>query len=175
MSYEEMYETPLVEHAALHRDLVEESLAQRSTEVEGSQAPSTTNGTPNQNPDSVDSAPAVVERGRNRSSVPRQRSIDESMDQGRRQDLDRLWASFFYEANIAFNVVRHPAFIKAVTETAAAGFNYKPPSYNALRTKMIGEKKIAVDKVVSNRTSASIDIYGATICSDGWFDTNSRP
>lgn len=38
MSYEEMYETPLVEHAALHRDLVEESLAQRSTEVEGSQA-----------------------------------------------------------------------------------------------------------------------------------------
>lgn len=116
-----------------------------------------------------------MERGRNRSSVPRQRSIDESLDQGRRHDLDRLWASFFYEANIAFNVVRHPAFIKAVTETAAIGFNYKPPSYNALRTKMIGEKKIAVDKMVSNRTSASIDIYGATICSDGWSDTNSRP
>lgn len=52
-----------------------------------------------------------------------------------------LWSSFFYEANVAFNVAKHPAFIKAVSTMVAAEFDYNPPSYNAMRTRHIKEKK----------------------------------
>ena len=101
--------------------------------------------------------------------------MDEALQLGLRQKLDNMWASFFYEANIAFNVVRHPAFVNAVRETAAAGFLYQPPAYNAVRTKLIDVKKAVVTKMVSERTRNSISQYGATICSDGWSDTNIRP
>lgn len=130
--------------------------------------------TPN-NPDSVDSTPTTVETRRTAPQVSRQWSMDEALQVGTRQKLNKLWASFFYEANIAFNVVRHPAFVKAVKETAAAGFVYQPPSYNAVRTKMIDTKLDAVKTMVSERTKTSIQHYGATICSDGWSDTNTRP
>ena len=74
--------------------------------------------------------------------------MDESMQIALRVNLDKMWASFFYEANIAFNVARHPAFIKAVKETAASGLRYQPPSFNALRTKWIEPKRVEVAKMV---------------------------
>ena len=40
---------------------------------------------------------------------------------------------------------------------------------------MIDVKKAAVKKVVEDRTKNSINQYGATICSDGWSNTNTRP
>lgn len=42
-----------------------------------------------------------------------QRSMEKSLDLASR-NLDKKWASLFYEANIVFNVVRHPTFISAV-------------------------------------------------------------
>ena len=125
-------------------------------------------------PDSVDSTPTIVERRRTVPSVFRHRSMDEALRLGLRQNLDKLWASFFYEANVALNVVRHPAFVKAVKETTTAGFVYQPPSYNAVYTKIIGVKKATVTSMVSERTRNSINQYGATICSDGWSDTHTR-
>jgi len=138
--------------------------------------PCSTNGVQNPTPDSIDSTGATVERKRNVPSISRQRSIDEWLQLVRRQELDVLWASFFYESNIAFKVVRHSTFIKAVTETAGTQVpNYHLPSYNALRMKMIVAKDLAVKAVVSERMRASISQYGVTICSDGWFDKNFRP
>ena len=55
---------------------------------------------------------------RSSGSGRRQKSMEESLDLASRQSLDKKWASFFYEANIAFNVVRHPAFVSAVQDTA---------------------------------------------------------
>ena len=136
--------------------------------------PSATNEPLNPLPDSVESTPTVIER-RSTPTMSRQMSMDESMQIALRVNLDKMWASFFYEANIAFNVARHPAFIKAVKETAASGLRYQPPSFNALRTKWIEPKRVEVAKMVSDRTKHSIENYGATICSDGWSDTNSRP
>ena len=43
------------------------------------------------------------------------------------KDLDEKWASFFYDANVPFNVGRHPLFVVAANATASVGFNYKPP------------------------------------------------
>jgi hypothetical protein len=39
----------------------------------------------------------------------------------KRNELDEKWAAFFYEANVPFNVVRHPTFIAAVEATLKAG------------------------------------------------------
>jgi hypothetical protein len=46
--------------------------------------------------------------------------------------LDEKWAAFFYESNVAFNVVRHLAFVAAVKATSTAGFDYTLPSYHAM-------------------------------------------
>ena len=47
----------------------------------------------------------------------RQRSLPEGFNASMKEILDRVWALAFYEANIPFNVVRHPTFIHAVHET----------------------------------------------------------
>ena len=161
-------EVPLVPEAVLETTVDERIMIEPANEAGPSQR------TPN-HPDSVDSTPTTGETRRTTPTVSRQWSMDEAFQVVTRQKLNKLWASFFYEANIAFNVVRHPAFIKAVKETAATGFAYHPPSYNAVRTKMIDNKLDAVKLMVSERTKNSINHYGATICSDGWSDTNSRP
>ena len=63
---------------------------------------------------------------------------------------------------------RHPAFVAVMNATASAGFNYKLPSYNALRTTLIGSKKLEVEAEVKRVTSFSIETYGVSLCSDGW-------
>jgi hypothetical protein len=36
------------------------------------------------------------------------------------KELDEKWATFFYESNVAFNVVRHPTFVVAMQATSLA-------------------------------------------------------
>ena len=48
----------------------------------------------------------------------RQLNITEGFNTSTKQYLDRMWAMAFYEANLPFNIVRHPAFVYAVRETA---------------------------------------------------------
>ena len=89
--------------------------------------------------------------------------------------MEEKWASFFYDANVLFNVDRHAAFVEGVNATALAGFNYKPPSYNALRTTLIESKKMEVEAKVKKATSFSIETYGISLCSDGWDNVVHRP
>ena len=67
-----------------------------------------------------------------RSCSMEQLELDEVYKLNKQKELDEKWASFFYDVNVPFNVDGHPAFVEAVNVTASAGFNYKPPSYNAL-------------------------------------------
>ena len=97
----------------------------------------------------------------------RQQELDEVYQLNKRKELDEKWTSFFYDANIPFNVGRYPTFIEAVNATALAGFNYKPPSYNALRTTLIESKKMEVEAEVKKAISFSIETYGVSLCSDG--------
>ena len=76
--------------------------------------------------------------------------------------------SFFCDANVPFNVGRHPTFVEAMKATALAGFNYKPPLYNALQTTLIESKKMEVKAEVKKAISFSIETYGVFLCSDGW-------
>ena len=70
---------------------------------------------------------------------------------------------------------RHLAFVEAVNATASASFNYKLPSYNALRTTLIESKKLEVEAEVKKATSFSIETYGVSLCSDGWDNVVHRP
>ena len=130
-------------------------------------------GTPEGGPSEPSNPPSQV--GSCTPRTLRQQDMSEAYKIAKRKDLDGKWASFFYEANVAFNTVRHPAFINAVNATAQVGFDYKPPSYNAMRTTLIGPKKKQVADKIEERTLQCINTYGATICCDGWVNVTHRP
>lgn len=110
-----------------------------------------------------------------RSNSLRQQQMNEAFNIAKRKELDETWASFFYEANVPFNVVRHPSFIRAVRATSQAGFDYGPPAYNAIRTIHLEPKRKQVETDIRQKTDKSIEKYGATICTDGWDNVVHRP
>ena len=81
----------------------------------------------------------------------------------KQKELDEKWATFFYKANVAFNVVRHPSFVTAVRATLQARFDYDPPSYHAMRIILVKPRRKHVEEEVKRATKQSIEIYGATI------------
>src|SRR5579875_3745669 len=80
-----------------------------------------------------------------RSGSMRQRRMEDAYNIAKRKELDEKWASFFYTANVPFNVARHPAFIEAVRATSVARFEYIPPTYHQIRTKYIAPKRLQVE------------------------------
>jgi hypothetical protein len=97
-----------------------------------------------------------------------QQDMNKAYHTTKRKELDEKWTTFFYEANAAFNVVRHPAFVVAMQATLLAWFDYEPSSYHVMRTPFIEPTKKHVDIVVKKATKLSIEIYSATICTNGW-------
>jgi hypothetical protein len=110
-----------------------------------------------------------------RPSTLRQQHMSEAYHTAKRKELDEKWANFFYQANVAFNVVRHPSFTAAVRATLLARFDYEPPSYHAMRTTLIEPTKKHIEAEVKKATKQSIKVYGATICTDGWDNITRRP
>jgi hypothetical protein len=70
----------------------------------------------------------------------------------KQKELDEKWANFFYQANVPFNVVRHPSFTIGVQATLLARFDYEPPSYHAMRTTLIEPTKKHVEVEVKKAT-----------------------
>ena len=106
----------------------------------------------------------------------RQLSMTEGFNTSTKQLLDKAWSTAFYEANIPFNVTRHPAFVNAVRETARLRMPaYTPPSFNAIRTKLLTTKKADLERQIKERLGNSIAKYGVTICCDGWDNVQNRP
>ena len=105
-----------------------------------------------------------------------QRSLFEGFNASTKEILDKIWASVFYKANISFNVVRHPMFIHAVHETTRLRMpTYRPPSYNAVRTRLLIAKRVDVEKKVQEKLGNSVGKYGVTICCDGCDNVQNRP
>jgi hypothetical protein len=103
-----------------------------------------------------------------RPSTLRQQHMSEAYHTTKRKELDEKWANFFYQANVAFNVVKYPSFTATMRATSLARFDYEPPSYHAMRTTLIEPTKKHVEAEVKKATKQSIEVYGATICTDGW-------
>ena len=105
-----------------------------------------------------------------------QLNISKGFNASTKQHFDSVWATAFYEANIPFNVVRHPAFVNAVRETVRHRMlAYKPPSYNAIRTTLLAAKKKNLDKQLKEKLGNSVDKYSVTLCCDGWDNVQNWP
>jgi hypothetical protein len=52
---------------------------------------------------------------------------------------------------------------------------YTPPSYNAIRTKLLTAKMVDLDRQVKEKMGNSVDKYGVTICCDGWDNVQNKP
>ena len=52
---------------------------------------------------------------------------------------------------------------------------YRPPSYNAVRIRLLTAKRVDVEKKVEENLGNSIGKYGVTICCDGWDNIQNRP
>ena len=52
---------------------------------------------------------------------------------------------------------------------------YRPPLYNAVRTRLLSAKRVDVEKKVEEKLGNSIGKYGVTICCDGWNNVHNRP
>jgi hypothetical protein len=126
-------------------------------------------------PSQSQAEPSMAASNTLRSSGLRQQHMNEAYYIAKRKQLDEKWATFFYEANVAFTIVQHPLFVAAVRATSQARFDYDPPSYHAMRTTLIKSRRKHVEEEVKKATKQSIEIYGATICTDGWDNVTRRP
>ena len=104
-----------------------------------------------------------------------QHSLPKGFNASTKEILDKVWALAFYEANIPFNVVRHPTFIHTVWETIRLQMPaYTPPSYNAVHTRLLIAKRIDAEKKVEEKLGNFIGKYGVTIYCDGWDNVRNR-
>jgi hypothetical protein len=95
--------------------------------------------------------------------------MNEAYHTTKRKELDEKWANVFYQANVPFNVVRHPLLSQPCKQ------HYEPPSYHAMRTTFIEPTKKHIEAKVQKATKQSIEVYGATICTDKWDNVTHRP
>ena len=105
-----------------------------------------------------------------------QLKITKGFNTSTKQYLDRVWVMAFYKANLLFNIVRHPAFVYVVHKTACHQMPaYIPPLYKTIRTKLLIARKVDLDREVKEKMGNSIEIYGITICCDGWNNMLNQP
>jgi hypothetical protein len=68
--------------------------------------------------------------------------LPEVFQEVERQELNKAWARFFYEANISFVVSKNKTFKEAVRKTAEfCGGIYVLPSYHDLQWKFLVQAK----------------------------------
>lgn len=92
-----------------------------------------------------------------------------------REEADKECAMMFYTGMISFNFARNPHFTKFFQRLANGNLHgYVPPSYKRLRTTLIAQMRAHVDKLLQPIRD-SWTKKGASICSDGWQDLQSRP
>jgi hypothetical protein len=98
--------------------------------------------------------------------------MNEAYHIAKRKELDEKWATFFYKANVAFNVVRHPSFVAAMRATSQVRFDSIISCYendlNQTKKKTHGRRGKEGYEVIHRDLRA-------TICTDGWDNVIRRP
>jgi hypothetical protein len=90
-----------------------------------------------------------------------------------KENLDKKWATFFYEANNPFNVAYHLTFIDVVKSTFDYKILYKLSSYHIIWIQLLKSSKNNLSRLMTNKTKNSIHKYWAVICSNEWDNINS--
>ena len=105
----------------------------------------------------------------------RQAGISEGFQEEKRRELDKIWAKFFYEANIPFSIARNSTFKEAIRRTSDFRAPYAPPSYNDLRKKLLVQAKNELGAVLEGKMANSVRKFGATLTFDGWSSCTNQP
>lgn len=111
------------------------------------------------------------------SAKKRQSSLEESLGEFSRQDLDNQWAKAFYKNGLSFRTADDCEFRKAVKMTSQlysrSGKGDDKPAYaNPERHRIGGSLLVGVDVKLSEEVATSMahdyQMFGATYLSDGW-------
>lgn len=81
------------------------------------------------------------------------------------------WADLMH---CCFVQARSRYFLNMVDAIARHGSGYKPPSSEALRSRLLVEAVHDIDQELEQLVDTAKDL-GSTITSDGWSDARSRP
>ena len=110
-------------------------------------------------------------------------SVDLSRKQGQQsffaaklpsEKADLKVAMMFYETGTPFNIARQAAWDEmwdAAREAWLVDRSWKPPGYNALRTKLLdkAEELMVEEKKILDQDKKT---FGVLLTSDGWSDVN---
>ncbi|KAL6587766.1 hypothetical protein OROMI_000744 [Orobanche minor] len=92
-----------------------------------------------------------------------------------RDQLDQEIARMFYTRGLPFNLARNPHYLRSYTFAATHSIaGYVPPGYNKLRTTLLLQEKVHVERLLLPLKSTWKE-KGVTIVSDGWSDPTRKP
>ena len=111
----------------------------------------------------------------NARAAPPQPTIEQAFASSKKQATDQAVARFCYATGVPFNALVSPYFADMLTAVAAHGPGYKPPGINQLREKLLEDELANVKGAVKGLHSHLVTLYGCSVTSDGWTDTQSRP
>ncbi|MCO5574950.1 hypothetical protein L7F22_028745 [Adiantum nelumboides] len=106
-----------------------------------------------------------------RGTQGKQSNLFTSWHPQRKAQVDATVARFFYSCGISFNVACSPFFKEMVAEIAQFGPTYQPPTFDALREKLL-EDEVASIKEAILPVRQKWEAYGVSLVGDGW--TNIR-
>ncbi|XP_050238986.1 uncharacterized protein LOC126688364 [Mercurialis annua] len=93
-----------------------------------------------------------------------------SFDMQHRDQLDAEIARMFYTGGLPFNFAKNPYFVSSYAFAANHSLGgYVPPGYNKLRTTLLLQEKIHVERLLEPIKSTWGE-KGVSIVSDGWSD-----
>ncbi len=75
-------------------------------------------------------------------------SLQEGLHSIKKHELDKKWATCFYEMNIFFNIVWHSMFIEVVKVTLESRTYFKLPWHHGLCTDSLKQYKVDMSKLV---------------------------
>jgi hypothetical protein len=106
----------------------------------------------------------------------RQAGLSEVFQEEERRELDKVWARFFYKANISFLVSMNTAFKEVVMRIIEfCGGLYVPPSYHDLCRKFLVQAKEELQAHPQVKMVESVRKFGATLAINGWSSVTNCP
>ena len=105
------------------------------------------------------------------ASHSRQPSVRTMLKQREKDEADRLVTKCFLWGDVPFNIAKNNPYYHAMFQ--AVGPDYRGPSYNDLRGRLLDEEKVDCTRRL-DELKQSWAVTGCTIMSDGWTDGKGR-
>ncbi|XP_057811306.1 uncharacterized protein LOC131025529 [Salvia miltiorrhiza] len=101
--------------------------------------------------------------------------LEKSFNISQREKTDKQCARMFFASGLPFNFAKSPFFIdysRTLANSSLSG--YTPPTYNRIRTTLLGQEKEHVYRKLHPIRDSWMK-KGVSIVSDGWSDRQRRP